>query len=721
MKPFLQKIAGWYKRRRKIGKIGLISLAVLLALLFFTSSIARWYINANGEDLSGRKLHLSDLSINYLTFSVTADDFVMYEANKKDTFVYLGNLYANMNPWALFSGEYDLSAVELDRLNVQIIRSDSGFNFDDLQSDEQADTTAESAHFYLNNVKLTNSSIRYVDSTINTTYPIHKLSVTVPKYAWNGEETSAQINFSLGNSGRVDIAAGLNNSEQSYSVDFKTSNIDLAYGESYLKDMFNIQSTTGFLHTDLSIDGSLENTMAIFVKGTTAISKLDIIDKRGNPFSKIDSVGMTIDSMNLAQNYFSISETTLRHPVAYSTIGTNTSNIDYVLEPVLTPSTTPDTVVKQSASTEETPFHFSIAKAVIQQGEVHYTDHTLDRPFHYTLSGLNITTTNIAENSRNLTSVFSVITNGKGRIQGTSTFDIVSPNNMKLDVDIRDVDLLSFSPFSEYYVASPIMQGTFNYDLDLSMTSTHLENHNAFDIRELEFGKKIESDSAYKVPIKLAMILLKDKNDNIQFEIPITGNPSDPDFKLMPIVWQTLKKFIVKAASKPMSAVSSIAGNNPEDADKLVFAFGRNYLDDKQKKELDNIVEFHTKKPELAFAFVQMTNTTLEKQEMAIVEAKKRFNPNNWRDVSNNDDSFIAFLQEKTGGSNFEEMCVKLIGAGSLETKMAALLSERNELVKTYLSDKSMPARAYSVQTADLKNLASQVKKPMFKIEVSVE
>lgn len=646
----------------------------------------------------------------------------MYEANKQDTFVYVGALYANMSPWALIGGEYELSELLIDELKVHVIRYDSTFNFSDLSSDEPADTTAEPAHFYLNNFQLKNSSILYSDAVTQTAYPLHALNISVPYYAWNSKKTEASLNFLLGERGKVNISAAMNEQRQAYNVDLEMGDIDLAYGQSYLLELFNIQSTKGYLHTDLSIQGSLSNSLDISTKGTLGLTALNITDKQGNPFSSIDSVGVTIDSVNLADNYFYFSETTVRKPVAYASFSRESSNIDYVLQPVMTTSTHHDSVqVEESSVEESSPFYFGIGKAIIEQGTIDYTDRTMDRPFHYVLSNLNVSTTGISTDSGNLASTFSMITNGKGTISGNSSFSLVSPNNMQLNAKVRDMELLSLSPYSEYYVAAPIMQGVFNYDLSFTMTPEHLDNQNTFDIRELEFGKKIVSDSAYKVPVKLALVLMKDKNDNIQFEVPISGNPSDPDFKIWPIVGQTLKKFFIKAASKPLSMASSIVGKNPEDADKLVFAYSQNYLDEQQKKELDRIVEFHMKKPSLKFSFVQMTNPQEEKLAMAIINAKKQFNANDWQNVSNNDPSFTTFLNDRTGGGTFEQMCIKVIGEGPLEAKLLALLSERNNLVIDYLKNKQMPETAFEVRTVDLKNMGEEAKKPLFKIEVSVD
>ena len=727
MKTYLLKFLSWFKARKLVVRLLFILLLIICILLFFTNTIAKAYINSNGEELSGRKLHLSSLNINFFTTSVSIGDFVMFEANKADTFVHLGNAYANLSPWALLEDEIKLTQIDVDRLKLEIIQTDSSFNFSDLGSEEPADTSAAPTKLYLYNINVTNSAVRFHDRTVSNIYPIHNLNISIPEYTWNGETSGGKIDLQLGKKGYIAINAMLNNLTNEYNVDLVTKRIDLNYAQVYLKELFNIQSLTGELHTDLNLQGDLDSPAGVLAKGNTAISKLNIIDKMGRPFTSIDSAGVIIDSINMDQFYFNFSETLLKKPVIHATLNHTHTNIDYVLEPVFGlehPVDTTAIVEIDSTQTAETPFHFEVGVTKIENGVINYADNTLDRPFQYTISNLDVTTKNVSEASRNVISEFSMIMGNKGLVTGTGTFDLVETQNISFKSVIKDLDLLAFSPYSEYYIASPITQGAFNYDVDLKMTPIEMVNNNNFDIRELEFGKKLKtSDSAYKVPIKLAMVLLKDKHDNIQFDIPVTGNPSDPDFKLFPIIWKTFTKFIAKAASKPMSAVSSIAGNNPEDLERMKFDYGQKNLDSKQKQTLDQIVEICQKKPALFFSFIQMTHTIEEKEVIAIQEAKKKFNPTDWQNIDDKNAEFKQYLITNSGlpeGTSIGEMAVKHIGNATLDSKLATLIDNRNKAIMDYFTVKELNSESYTVETADLKNLPEELKKPQFKIEVSV-
>ncbi len=715
---FIHQFISWFKARKLITKSLLILLLLICSILFFGGSIAKYYVNKNGESLSGRKLHVNNISINYLTAGISIDDFTMYEVNKQDTFVHLGNGYVNMDLWKLFNNEFSFSQVEVNRLRVELIQGDSTFNFSDLVSDEPKDTTESPTHYRIRNLAVSNSSITYIDGPHQNTYPIHNMNMKVPELSWNGKESDIDLDFGFGESGKIGIDLQLDNVNNTYKVGLKTSNIDVKYGEVYLKDLFNINSLNGFIHSDLDISGDLLDATNISFKGTTSLTKVNIIDANGNPFSSIDSVAVLIDSANIQQYHFDFKETYLRRPVVHATLLQSSSNIEEVIKPVLGDGSV-DTL--NTSPEEATPFHFALHKTVIEDGEIVFSDKTLDRPFQYVLKDIQITTLNIADDAQNIVSDFSLNMNDKGSLSGNSIFNVVNTDNITFNAETKNVDLIGFSPYSEYYMASPITQGTFNYRFDLKMTSTQMINNNSFDIRELEFGKKLKSDSAYKVPVKLALILMKDKNDNIQFDIPVSGNPSDPNFKLFPIIWKTFGKFMVKAASSPVSAVASIAGTNPEDLEYIKFDYGQTEFNEKQKAILDKIIEIQNKKPNLSFSFIQMTDRDAEKSFIALQEAKKKFSPNEWTSLSDNDSRFKAYLRKETKNEtgSVEDMAVQLIGKSWLQEKLTKIIADRNKTLSNYLNTNGEINDAFTVQSADFLNLPDELKKPQFKVEVS--
>ncbi len=714
----------WFKRLKFIAKAFLILIFLLLILLFFVNDIAKYYINNNGEDLIGRVLHVDEIHINYLTFGVEIEDFVMYEANKKDTFVYLGYGYVNMQPWSMTKSELSFSKVTIDHLNIVIIQNQETFNFSDLISDEPADTTGSPTKYILKNLNITNSQFTYVDGVNNTKYPLRDLQITLPKLAWNSNKMNVDLEFNIGKKGNVDIDLLLDNVQKRYDVVFKSRFIDIQYGEVYVMDLLNVNSVTGFLHTDLKIKGDLVNALDIQIDGTTSITELDIIDAKGRSFSSIDSLGVVIDSMNLRHNYFSFSKVYIEHPIAYVEVDRNTTNIGYILAPVIDSGNDTSVVVSDSTKQNSTPFFFEIKEVEMKDALINYLDKTLDRPFKYSIRNLNLTAKNISPSTTNLSSVFSFNMEGQSEVIGDMTMDLVNTNNIHFKSVIKGVNLISFSPYSEYYIASPITQGVFNYDVSLEMNETSLVNNNSVDIREMEFGKKNKSDSAYKIPIKLALTLLKDKHDNIQFNVPVTGNPSDPDFKIFPLVWKTLGQFMVKIAASPLNAASSMAGKNAEDLEYLPFEYGQTILNENQIKTLNKIIDFHNDKPQLTFTFNQMTNTVEEIQVIALQEAKQKFKPEAWSDVSDDNAEFIAFLQVKTVSPEEKsavKMALKLISSDVLKSRLTEIITARNKALKNHFSTVENSNNYFIIQTVDLVNLPEEMKKPQFKIEVGVE
>jgi len=294
---------------------------------------------------------------------------------------------------------------------------------------------------------------------------------------------------------------------------------------------------------------------------------------------------------------------------------------------------------------------------------------------------------------------------------------------------------MSFSPYTEYYVASPIKQGWFNYELGLKMSATMLKNTNKVKVEELEFGKRTKDTTAMKVPVRLGLYLMKDANDLIAFDIPVEGNPSEPKFKLGKIIWKTFANLMVKTALSPFKALGGLAGTNPESLDKLPFTFGQDSLDKAQRDELSQLAGILKKKPDLVLTLTQTTDEEKEKSEIAIQLTKSEYLAVQAADttatkikvgeIKNDDANLLAFIRKTVptvDSLGIEKACEKIVDAGRIESRFQAILTERNRLVNDFLTvNQGIPAESIQVSTADLKNLPQELKIPQFKIEVSIK
>ena len=128
--------------------------------------------------------------------------------------------------------------------------------------------------------------------------------------------------------------------------------------------------------------------------------------------------------------------------------------------------------------------------------------------------------------------MFTATLNNEGSIEGNTSFNLKQTKRLSIDAKIKNLQLSTFSPYSEYNFGRPIVNGLLTYDFSLDMDVNRMDNKNHLVIAKPVFGEKTKDATAANVPIKIAFNLLKDKNDVVTIDLPLKGNPSDPKFKL---------------------------------------------------------------------------------------------------------------------------------------------------------------------------------------------
>ena len=109
---------------------------------------------------------------------------------------------------------------------------------------------------------------------------------------------------------------------------------------------------------------------------------------------------------------------------------------------------------------------------------------------------------------------------------------------MYLDIaaNVRDIELGPFSPYSGKYVGYAIEKGKMSFDVTYKIENRKLDAQNKLVLNQLSFGEKVESPDATKLPVLLAVALLKDRNGVIDVNLPISGTLDDPQFSVGRIV-----------------------------------------------------------------------------------------------------------------------------------------------------------------------------------------
>jgi hypothetical protein len=717
-------------RLKKRYIVFLLALSIVTVVLVMLPGMARDFLVQHGEELTGRKIDLEKLKINYLQFSITARNFDMYEINKKDIFVHFDELRINFDPWRLLQQEYKFSEITVLKPSVSLLYSGSGFNFNDfMASTDTIENTAESdepVRYVVENLTISEGYIRYEDETVPSVSELKNFSLKIPGIAWDNSNSKLGADFILGESGKVAVGGNIDQAAGRYTVSLKTEGIDMEPFAGYFKPYVNAGAIKGFLSTDVTITGEMENPMNVKVYGEGSLKDFAMTGADQELFISAKRAWTKIDSLDIANWNFCFDDILVEEPVMTAVIDPESTNIEKILAPYLA-----DTL-----SADSTEVHYAIRNLNLKGGSIAFSDLTLHRPFRFDVSNLDFVMKDLRDNASGVPMEFSMALNRSGILKGKAQVDMINPMNFSLDGFIHDLDMVSLSPYSEFYLARPVTRGVFNYDISLVMTPASLENNNRISIDKLEIGKRKKEKPVYRVPVGLALYVLKDRNDHIGFELPVTGNPSSPKFKLRRIIWKTFEEFLLKTGTQPINFIGHKFGVDPESIKQVSFNYLQDSLGMDQIRTLDKIAQIIMKKPDLSFSFVQTTDADEEKMLIAIRKAKQLYASGAGKSsdqstvstmpLPDDDPGFLAFLGLAAGEAGekselYRTNCLQKAGNDQVLNEFSQLLEKRQALLKEYFADKGLPADSIQFRTADLRNLPDDLKKPQFVVEVSLE
>jgi len=134
---------------------------------------------------------------------------------------------------------------------------------------------------------------------------------------------------------------------------------------------------------------------------------------------------------------------------------------------------------------------------------------------------------------------------GMGKYSSISVDATVHPPWDKPDINMQTrlaaIDLPPLTPYTNRYLGYILKSGHLDTDLDTVVEKGTISAQAEVLVNRIEMDPVKEEDAQRAedrlgIPVKTALSLLKDKNDDIQLTLPIEGNLDDPEFKASDIV-----------------------------------------------------------------------------------------------------------------------------------------------------------------------------------------
>lgn len=270
-------------------------------------------------------------------------------------------------------------------------------------------------------------------------------------------------------------------------------------------------------------------------------------------------------------------------------------------------------VAKNKATSSEPATDIRIDDITLQGGTVSFTDRSMPTAFNATMYKLGGRITGMSSDENMQADV-----DLRGELENHSPLTITGKLNplsretfADLTIKFKDIDLAPMTPYSGTYLGYVIDRGKLYLDLNYHIEHGLIKAENKVMIDQFNFGDSVASDKATSLPVGLAIALLKDSNDEINLDIPVSGDLNDPDFSIAGTILTILKNLLVKAATSPFALLGSMLGEGGEDFTNLPFDSGIARLNDHQRSTLAKLADMLKKRPALILeisAFVDRDN-----------------------------------------------------------------------------------------------------------------
>ncbi|QHG63228.1 DUF748 domain-containing protein [Pseudomonas putida] len=418
----------------------------------------------------------------------------------------------------------------------------------------------------------------------------------------NQSPFTLKLDTGIGKQGKLQAAGEVNLAPVTAKLDVSTRDIDLRVAQAYISPFIRLELRSGMLASDLKVDLKSTEPLAFSVAGKAQVNQLHTLDTiKGRDFVKWQQVN--VDGLSYVHgDALSIDKVTLLQPYARFIINEDrTTSVDDLLipQPAGAPARSP---AKPASAAASKPLGIHIGQIDINDGSANFADLTLTPNFATAIQQLNGQIGTI-DNRKPAPAKVDV----KGKVDRYAPVTIkgaLNPFNPLASLDIatsfKRVELTTLTPYSGKFAGFRIRKGRLNLDLHYLITNGQLKAENKVVVEQLQLGEKVDSPDAVDLPIRLAIALLKDTEGRISIELPVSGDLNNPQFSVMPIVWQTLRNLVLRAAQAPFKFIGGlISGGGSEDLGTVAFAPGSSELSGDAQSTLEKLASALKERPAL--------------------------------------------------------------------------------------------------------------------------
>jgi len=470
---------------------------------------------------------------------------------------------------------------------------------------------------------------------------------------------SAVIGFKwhAGGSARIEANGAL--LPPSASVKLAITNLALAPFQPYIQEQVRLVLNSG----NLSVNGealyspNLTNAPIRFA-GDVSIGKLSTIDTVAyHEFLKWDDLSVLGIQAVLGPNQFNVNEVKFTGSETSLVVSTNH---ELNLLALLKKDSSNPTNAAGAGTAKTEAFSIKVGTLAFERSSFRVVDQSLTPRFQTSVEELNGSIRDVAFPGLNKATV-----DIRGKVTDLAPFEIAGsvtpdPKNLFLDLKLafKNGDLTPFSPYAEKFAGYPLNKGKLTFDLHYDIENGKLKAENIVAIDQLTFGARNNSPDATKLPVKLGVALLKDRNGRIDLNLPVSGSLDDPKFNIADLVWKAVVNILVKVATSPFSLLGAMFGGG-EELQYADFAPGRATLEGAQTNKLVTLTKALSERPELNLEISASVDVAADREALTRKKLEDTIKSSRIQELVARGETALAETEFKLEGEDYDRLLRK--------------------------------------------------------------
>ena len=395
-----------------------------------------------------------------------------------------------------------------------------------------------------------------------------------------GKRGALDLRSKVGSNGRLAVKGPLGTNPVGGNLRIDAQGIALAPLQPYLDGIANLTVTSGNVNVkgNVALDPAAADRVRVAFAGDVAIADFASLDKpSASDLVKWKTLALTGIEATSSPVKLGIGSIALDDFYARMIVyPEGTFNLTQLLA---SSGDTPaaDATPPSAATTPPSPsgaqapagaasggLPITIGQVTLAKGEVQFSDFFVKPNYSAHLTDVN---GKISAMSKTVAGEVEI----DAAVERTAPVDIrgrINPFASDLDLDItakaHEIELPPLSPYAGKYAGYAIEKGKLSFDVQYKIENRKLSAQNKLVLDQLTFGERIESPSATKLPVLLAVALLKDRNGVIDINLPISGSLDDPEFSVGGLIIQVIVNLLTKAVTAPFALLGAVFGGGEQ-------------------------------------------------------------------------------------------------------------------------------------------------------------